>query len=280
VSPEPTSTEFTAFELTLAARADNIPVARQAVAAMLGRSIDADLLGDVKTALTEACMNAVVHAYPDGEEGEFQVSTLLEESRVTIEVRDWGSGIQPRPLASTPGLRIGLPLIAALSDDFEIRSGSENGTSVTICFDLERSGEPEAPDEAPPTRAEDEAVLSLQSTDGSSPSFAAALAMLAARSELTVDRLSDVQVLGDLLGAAGAQAAEGLRMSVSERGHGLSIRIGPLPPGGAERIVERGALPALGNVFDRLADGWEVEREDGEEALLIQIGNTSAATPE
>jgi anti-sigma regulatory factor (Ser/Thr protein kinase) len=280
MTPEPSSNVFTTLELTLAARADNIPVARQAVAAMLGRVLDADLLGDVKTALTEACMNAVVHAYPEREDGEFQVSTLLEPNRVTIEVRDWGTGIQPRPLASSPGLRIGLPLIAALSDDFEIRSGSENGTSVMICFDLDRSGEPEAPDEPPPVRAEDETMLSLQSTDGSNPSFAAALAMLAARSELTVDRLSDVQVLGDLLGAAGARAPEGLRMSVSERGRGLLIRVGPLPPGGAERIVERGALPALGNVFDRLADGWQVERSDGEETLLIEIGETSAATSE
>jgi len=243
---------------------------------MLGPRIAPDLLGDVKTALTEACMNAVVHAYPDEGDGEFQVNVLLEPERVTVEVRDWGVGIHPRPLASAPGLRIGLPLIAALTDDFEIRSGSE-GTSVIVCFDLERAGEPEGPQEPAPARAEDETVVRLHSTDGTSPSFAPALTMLAARSDLSVDRLSDLQVLGDLLGAAGTKSQEGLRLSVREDGRGLAIRVGPLPRGGARAVVERGALPALGNIFDRLADRWEIEEGAEGDTLLIEIGLSAIA---
>jgi anti-sigma regulatory factor (Ser/Thr protein kinase) len=268
---EPSSPTFTALELTLAARPENIPVARQAVGAMLGPRISPNLLGDVKTALTEACMNAVVHAYPDAGEGEFQVSVLLEPERVTIEVRDWGVGIQPRPLESTPGLRIGLPLIAALTDDFEIRSGTE-GTSVMLCFDLQRAGEPEGPQEPAPARAADETVVSLRSTAGTTPSFAPALTMLAARSDLSVDRLSDLQVLGDLLGSAGTRSPDGLRLSVREDGEGLAIRVGPLPPGGAQSVVRRGALPALGNIFDRLADRWEIEDAADGETLVLEIG--------
>jgi serine/threonine-protein kinase RsbW len=279
MSPEPSSPTFTTLELTLAARAENIPVARQAVGAMLGPRMDPDRLGDVKTALTEACMNAVVHAYPEEISGEFQVSVVLEPDRVTIEVRDWGVGIHPRPLASSPGLRIGLPLIAALTDDFEIRSGSENGTSVIICFELERTGEPEGPSEPAPVRAADESIVSLKSTDGSSPSFAAALTMLAARSELSVDRLSDLQVLGDLLGSAGTKIPDGMRLSVREDGRGLAIRVGPLPAGGARGVVELASLPALGNLFDRLADRWAIEEADDGETLVIEIGQGRVAGP-
>jgi anti-sigma regulatory factor (Ser/Thr protein kinase) len=271
MTPQPSSPTFTALELTLAARPENIPVARQGVGAMLGPRISPNLLGDVKTALTEACMNAVVHAYPNESEGEFQVSVLIEPERVTIEVRDWGVGIQPRPLESTPGLRIGLPLIAALTDDFEIRSGSE-GTSVMLCFELERAGAPEGPQEPAPARAADETVVILRSTGGTTPSFAPALTMLAARSDLSVDRLSDLQVLGDLLGSAGAKSRDGLRLSVREDGEGLAIRVGPLPPGGAHGVVQRGALPALGNIFDRLADRWEVEDDPDGETLVLEIG--------
>jgi serine/threonine-protein kinase RsbW len=275
--PEPTTSNFTILDLTLGARPENISVARQAVGAMLSQRIEPDKLGDVKTALTEACMNAVVHAYHGDDDGEFQVTVLLEPYRVTIEVRDWGIGIQPRPLASSPGLRIGLPLIAALTDDFEIRSGSESGTSVKICFDLERVGEPEAPSEPAPVRAVDETIVSLRSNDGSSPSFAAALTMLAARSELSVDRLSDVQVIGDLLGSAGARAPDGVRLAVREEELGLAIRVGPLPVGGAQGIVELGSLPALGNLFDRLADRWQVEETEDGETLVIEIGQQSVA---
>jgi anti-sigma regulatory factor (Ser/Thr protein kinase) len=273
MTPERSSPTFTELELALAAHPENIPVARQAVGAMLAARLDPERLADVKTALTEACMNAVVHAYPEEAEGEFKVSVLLEPNRVTIEVRDWGVGIQPRPLASSPGLRIGLPLIAALSDDFEIRSGSENGTSVKICFDLEQDGEPEALAEPAPARVADETIVSLNSTDGTNPSFAASLTMLAARSELSVDRLSDVQVLGDLLGSAGTKAPDGLRLSVREDGRGLVIRVGPLPAGGGQGVVELGSLPALGNLFDRLADRWEIEPADEGETLVIEIGH-------
>jgi hypothetical protein len=141
-----------------------------------------------------------------------------------------------------------------------------------LCFDLQRAGEPEGPQEPAPARAADETVVSLRSTAGTTPSFAPALTMLAARSDLSVDRLSDLQVLGDLLGSAGTRSPDGLRLSVREDGEGLAIRVGPLPPGGAQSVVRRGALPALGNIFDRLADRWEIEDAADGETLVLEIG--------
>jgi hypothetical protein len=69
-----------------------------------------------------------------------------------------------------------------------------------------------------------------------------------------------------------------MRLSVSEGGHGLAIRVGPLPSGAARRIVELGSLPALGNLFDRLSDRWEIVTGEGRETLLIEIGSSERET--
>src|SRR3954452_8591495 len=186
------STDVSLLELTLGATPENIPVARQAVSAMVSRRADPEFAGDVSTALTEAAMNAVVHAYPEGE-GEFHIAAEFLGTRLTLEVRDWGTGIQPRPAASSTGLRIGLPLIAALTDEFEVRSGPNSGTWVKMFFDLERKAESEAPQQERPERAAGETLLRVESGDGIAPSVASALAMIAARVDLSVDRVADVQ---------------------------------------------------------------------------------------
>jgi anti-sigma regulatory factor (Ser/Thr protein kinase) len=262
------------MELTLAAKAENIPVARQAVRALVARHADPEFAGDVSTALTEAAMNAVVHAYPDGE-GEFQVKAAFDGRRLQIEVRDWGTGIQPRPADSSEGLRIGLPLIATLSDEFEVRSGLGGGTWVKMMFDLDRDGEPETPAASPPPRSAGETVIKVSSDDGIAPSVASALAMLAARADLSVDRVADVQVLGDLLATAISRNLDDpVCLRISEAGNGIEIRVGPFPPGAAERVIEKVALPNLGNAFDSLADSWQVESGDEEDSLLIVVGES------
>src|SRR3954449_10362814 len=81
--------------LTLPARAENVAVVRHAIGG-LGEAIDISdqVLSDVKLAVTEACTNAVVHAYPDGE-GPLQVSAYVSEERLMLVVCDEGRGIVP-----------------------------------------------------------------------------------------------------------------------------------------------------------------------------------------
>src|SRR5919205_3332794 len=95
------------FELTLPARAENVAVVRHAFGG-LGDALDVPdhALADVKLAVTEACTNVVVHAYPDGE-GPMSVSAALRDRRLTVVVSDEGRGIVPRP--DSPGLGLGLP---------------------------------------------------------------------------------------------------------------------------------------------------------------------------
>jgi serine/threonine-protein kinase RsbW len=119
-------------------------VVRQALAGVADAlDFDAAVLADMKMAVTEACTNVVVHAYED--DGMLEVEMLAGEDGLTIVVRDFGTGIQPRPARSdAPALGLGLPLIAALSDAFELRGSAGSGTEVRMTFAYARDTDPAA----------------------------------------------------------------------------------------------------------------------------------------
>src|SRR3954454_15835931 len=83
----------TDFELTLPARAENVAVVRHAFGG-LGDALDVPdhALADVKLAVTEACTNVVVHAYPNGD-GPMAVSAGVSDGALTVVVADEGRGI-------------------------------------------------------------------------------------------------------------------------------------------------------------------------------------------
>jgi serine/threonine-protein kinase RsbW len=128
--------------LVMPARPEGVGVVRQALAGVADAlDFDASVLADMKMAVTEACTNVVVHAYD--EEGMLEVEMLAGEDGLTIVVRDHGSGIQPRPArAGAPALGLGLPLIAALSDAFELRGSAGVGTEVRMTFAYAREQDP------------------------------------------------------------------------------------------------------------------------------------------
>jgi serine/threonine-protein kinase RsbW len=124
------------FELTLPARAENVAVVRHAFGG-LGDALDVPdhALADVKLAVTEACTNVVVHAYPDGD-GPMAVSAGLRDGALTVIVSDEGRGILPRP--DSPGLGLGLPLIATLASTLELGTNDRDETEVRMTFELDR----------------------------------------------------------------------------------------------------------------------------------------------
>jgi serine/threonine-protein kinase RsbW len=125
------------FELTLPARAENVAVIRHALGG-IGDALDVPdhALADVKLAVTEACTNVVVHAYPEGE-GPMSVSAGLADRALTIVVSDEGRGILPRP--DSPGLGLGLPLIATLASSLELGTNDREETEVRMVFELDGS---------------------------------------------------------------------------------------------------------------------------------------------
>lgn len=124
-------------EITLPARAENVAIIRHALGG-LGEALDLDpqTLSDIKLAVTEACTNVVVHAYPDGT-GLMEVAADVGDGVLRIAVRDDGHGIVPRP--DSPGLGLGLPLIATLSETLELGKSDDDRTEVAMTFSLARA---------------------------------------------------------------------------------------------------------------------------------------------
>jgi serine/threonine-protein kinase RsbW len=120
------------LELVLPARPENVAVVRHALGGF-GDAFDVpdQALADIKLAVTEACTNVVVHAYPDGE-GPLGVNAWMEDDRLTVVVHDEGRGMLPRP--DSPGLGLGLPLIATLAESLELGTGADDRTEVRMTF--------------------------------------------------------------------------------------------------------------------------------------------------
>jgi anti-sigma regulatory factor (Ser/Thr protein kinase) len=121
-------------ELTLPADAESVVIARQMVRGLidhLGWSDESR--NDISIAVTEACTNAVLHAYPDGG-GEYAVRAWVGPERLVVAVRDQGRGITPRVESPAAGLGLGLPLMLAIGDEVSFSSDSEGATEVRMAF--------------------------------------------------------------------------------------------------------------------------------------------------
>lgn len=114
--------------------ADSVGAARRLVTGWLrASSTDELMVGDVELAVSEACTNVVVHGYRDGDVGSFGVSAESAGTSVLVTVTDEGGGMAPRP--DSPGLGLGLPLMAALTDSLEVRPALDGtGTIVSMLF--------------------------------------------------------------------------------------------------------------------------------------------------
>jgi serine/threonine-protein kinase RsbW len=124
------------MELALAARAENIAIVRHALGGFgEAFAVPEPKLSDIRLAVTEACANVVVHAYPEGDEGLMEVVASLRGDELTVLVRDWGRGIKPRP--DSPGLGLGLSLIAALAEQVQLGHDSDEHTEVRMTFALD-----------------------------------------------------------------------------------------------------------------------------------------------
>jgi serine/threonine-protein kinase RsbW len=92
--------------------------------------MDGLALGAVKLAVNEAVTNAVVHAYAENE-GRISVTVEVGDKELAITVADTGAGLLPR--ADSPGLGMGLPLIAQLTERIDVRS-DDGGTEIRMWF--------------------------------------------------------------------------------------------------------------------------------------------------
>jgi anti-sigma regulatory factor (Ser/Thr protein kinase) len=91
-----------------------------------GETLDAVLL-----AVSEAATNVVVHAYPDGV-GPLQLSASVNGGELCVQIVDDGVGCNAA--SRSPGLGLGLGLIADACDDFTLVQRRPRGTTATLRF--------------------------------------------------------------------------------------------------------------------------------------------------
>lgn len=130
IAPSLAPSTSTLLELRLPATARSVPRARRAV-----QDAVQELLTDVHglgVAVSEAVSNVVNHAYrDDADHGVFAVTVRLDGGAVRVTVADDGAGIAPR--TDSPGLGLGLSLMAAMADRIEV-SPQRPGGRVTMWF--------------------------------------------------------------------------------------------------------------------------------------------------
>lgn len=124
------------LHITLPAEPDSLPVARRAVAAHAKKlGVGEATIADLKTVVSEACANVIRHAYPgEGETGTLELDLDSEAHQLSVVVRDFGAGIRPLSSDDLPSLRLGLPIIGALSSRFDLVSVRNCGTQITVRF--------------------------------------------------------------------------------------------------------------------------------------------------
>jgi anti-sigma regulatory factor (Ser/Thr protein kinase) len=124
------------LELDLAAEPESPARVRQALReALAGVAVDIDA---VELAVSEAVANVTVHAYrdtrpPGADPGRVRVSARIDGDELWVVISDDGVGMAPRP--DSPGLGLGLPLIAQLSDGLGIEQRA-TGSRMVIRFRL------------------------------------------------------------------------------------------------------------------------------------------------
>ena len=129
------------IKLEFLSRSTNEGFARSAVAAFASQlDPTLDELGDIKTAVSEAATNAIVHAYPQ-EIGKIALrACIFDGNLLEITVRDWGCGIADvekarEPLYTTGGEErsgMGFTIMGSFMDTLKVRSRPGKGTVVTM----------------------------------------------------------------------------------------------------------------------------------------------------
>jgi serine/threonine-protein kinase RsbW len=113
--------------LSIPAKAEYIVLCRLALAGLAQvRAFEPETLADLKLALTEACSNAIRHAYEEGREGFVDVRYEVNGERLAVEVADAGSGFDT-DAANGDATELdegglGIAIIRALTDELAIES--------------------------------------------------------------------------------------------------------------------------------------------------------------
>ena len=129
------------MKLTLTSRSSNESFARVAVAAFAAQlDPTVEEIGDIKTAVSEAVTNCIVHAYKETLGPIYITVGIFENRKVRIKIREVGCGIEDveramEPLFTTGGEEragLGFAVMESFTDNLKVRSRKDKGTTVTM----------------------------------------------------------------------------------------------------------------------------------------------------
>jgi anti-sigma regulatory factor (Ser/Thr protein kinase) len=215
-------------------------------------AIDPELLDDLKTAVSEACNNVVLHAY-EGAPGPMRILVFVDPERLRVTVEDDGVGLAPGRRRAEESFGIGVSVIRALTEDVRFEPGSDGGTVVEMDFAGRRDGDalyevPATPAGATPEASiapiqPGEVVVTLSPVNLFAPVLGRLARTLAATAHFSLDRFSDVYLVTDTIAAHanGATAGPriGARVMASERR--LELVVGPFRRGTGAVLQAAGA---------------------------------------
>ena len=267
-----------AVRLELDSRPETLTLVRgvlAGVAELIG--LDPELLDDLKTAVSEACNNVVMHAY-DGETGPLTVRMYIEPEAIEVVVSDQGSGLPALAPADETIRGVGLSVIRALAEQAEFRAGPDGGTEVRMTFAGRRDGKPlfhlrsgAGPDDRQASWLTGDAVVSLSPISLLAGVLGRVARALAARARFSLDRFSDVYLVTDAIAAHAGRSAQGTRMSfaISTEAQRLELTIGPFVSGSGSQLRHQAPDYSAASALTMLSDELEVRPHEGGEILWV-----------
>ncbi len=242
--------------------------------------MDPELLDDLKTSVSEACNNVVLHAYGE-EHGPMEVRIYADAVEIRVIVADDGAGIGDATHSSGDATRgIGVSVIQALAREASFAARPDGGTEVTMRFDASRDGRrlftpPAAAAAEVPFAplANGDIELTLSPVSMLSAVLGRLARTLAAGAHFSLDRFSDVYLVTDALAAHAARAALDdrilARLSAAERR--LRIELGPLRPGTGAALAAPEDADRMSSPLSLLADEISVREREGAEAVDVVV---------
>lgn len=135
------------FNMTVMSRSSNESFARACVAAFaIQTDPTLEEISDIKTAVSEAVTNCIVHAYKESIGKIYISGEICEGNILKVKIRDTGCGIENieramEPLYTTVGgerAGLGFAVMQSFMDSIKVRSKAGKGTSVTMIKRISR----------------------------------------------------------------------------------------------------------------------------------------------
>ena len=129
-------------EVKFSAKSENESFARVIVASFASKlDPTLDEIADIKTAVSEAVTNSIIHGYDEDESKFVNIKCEIEDKTITIVVEDFGNGIEDLDMAmqplytSKPELErsgMGFTVMESFMDNVEVSSKKGEGTKVVM----------------------------------------------------------------------------------------------------------------------------------------------------